>query len=564
MPQMKYDNAACNNKMTFEECELAILRHAVDETENIQAKKIAMNPDIKKIITILENFLKSKPLICYGGTAINNILPKQDQFYNKDLEIPDYDFYSKNALDDAVELANLYADAGYVEVEAKAGVHHGTFKVFVNFTPIADITYLHDVIFDELMKDSIKIAGIKYCSPNFLRMNMFLELSRPAGDVSRWEKVFKRLMLLNNHYPINSKINCDTVEFQRRMESTEVKSLTKGEPTKGEPTKGEPTKGSLLTKGAAEKIHIMVRDTLVGMGAIFFGGYACSLYSKYMPSNERRAVEKIPDFDVILEDIDRNALIIKEQLEAEFDESITLIIHAAIGELIPRHVEIKVGKNSVAFLYEPIACHNYNKIEVNGMDLNIATIDTMLTFYFGFLYTKKSYYHKDRILCMAMFLFNVQEKNKLDQTGILKRFSIECYGKQPALEDIRAEKTSMFKELANKKGTREYDEWFLKYNPNIERKEPETSKASKQKTPESAFIETPNAKAEAVVKAVKNEPVVADKTPKSKTRRAVHKKKINRKTKVADKGQLLKIKSSFGFYTDGYLSSHAKRAPKGN
>ena len=94
-----------------------------------------MNPDIKKIITILENFLKSKPLICYGGTAINNILPKQDQFYNKDLEIPDYDFYSKNALDDAVELANLYADAGYVEVEAKAGVHHGTFKVFVNFLP---------------------------------------------------------------------------------------------------------------------------------------------------------------------------------------------------------------------------------------------------------------------------------------------------------------------------------------------------------------------------------------------------------------------------------------------
>ena len=104
---MKYKNESCNDDMTFEECELAILRHAVDETENIQAKKIAMNPDIKKIITILENFLKSKPLICYGGTAINNILPKQDQFYNKDLEIPDYDFYSKNALDDAIELANL-------------------------------------------------------------------------------------------------------------------------------------------------------------------------------------------------------------------------------------------------------------------------------------------------------------------------------------------------------------------------------------------------------------------------------------------------------------------------
>ena len=31
------------------------------------------------------------------GTAINNILPEQDKFYNKNLEIPDYDFFSPNA-----------------------------------------------------------------------------------------------------------------------------------------------------------------------------------------------------------------------------------------------------------------------------------------------------------------------------------------------------------------------------------------------------------------------------------------------------------------------------------
>ena len=527
---MKYKNESCNDDMTFEECELAILRHAVDETENIQAKKIAMNPDIKKIIAILENFLKSKPLICYGGTAINNILPKQDQFYNKDLEIPDYDFYSKNALDDAIELANLYYDAGYLEVEAKAGVHHGTFKVFVNFTPIADITYLHNVIFDELMKDSITIAGIKYCSPNFLRMNMFLELSRPAGDVSRWEKVFKRLMLLNKHYPINSKISCDTVEFQRRMEITDIKSIKDGTPV----------------KGASEKIHTMVRDALANMGAVFFGGYACSLYSKYMPANQRRAVEKIPDFDVILEDIDRNALVIKEQLEAEFDEPVTLTIHGEIGELIPRHCEIKVGKNSVAFLYEPIACHNYNKIEIEGKTLNIATIDTMLTFYFGFLYTQKPYYHRDRILCMAMFLFNVQEKNKLNQEGVLKRFSIECYGKQPALEDIRAEKTAKFKELADKKGTPEYDEWFLKYNPGLERKEPESRKSVRQREPENVFIETPNAKENAYrasLKSKKDSPKNASHKKQKITR---HKKKTSSKAKTP-KNKLLKNKSNFVF-----------------
>jgi hypothetical protein len=53
------------------------------------------------------------------------------------------------------------------------------------------------MIFDELFNASIKIAGIHYASPDFLRMGMFLELSRPMGDVSRWEKVMKRLNLLN-------------------------------------------------------------------------------------------------------------------------------------------------------------------------------------------------------------------------------------------------------------------------------------------------------------------------------------------------------------------------------
>ena len=35
----KYNNPLCNNKMSFEECELAILRQAVDESETIRAKK---------------------------------------------------------------------------------------------------------------------------------------------------------------------------------------------------------------------------------------------------------------------------------------------------------------------------------------------------------------------------------------------------------------------------------------------------------------------------------------------------------------------------------------------
>ena len=40
-----------------------------------------------------------------------------------------------------------------------------------------------------------------------------------------------------------------------------------------------------------------------------------------------------------------------------------------------------------------------------------------------------------------------------------------CYGHQDSIEELRAEKASKFKELKNKKGTKEYDEWFLNYRP---------------------------------------------------------------------------------------------------
>ena len=132
----------CDKKMTFEECELAVLRSAVDRMEKKSGRKKINNPDVKDIIRIVEDFLKVSKRICYGGTAINNILPLQDQFYDKATELPDYDFFSPEPLKDAKKLADIYYKMGYEEVEAKAGMHGGTFKVFVNFIPIADITYL--------------------------------------------------------------------------------------------------------------------------------------------------------------------------------------------------------------------------------------------------------------------------------------------------------------------------------------------------------------------------------------------------------------------------------------
>jgi hypothetical protein len=443
------------NKESFQEKELEILRAAVDKAEKRSGREMISSAEIQKMIFIVENFLRKKKLICYGGTAINNILPDDDKFYDRETELPDYDFFSMNAMKDAKELADIYADEGFEEVEAKSGVHKGTYKVYVNFTPVADITHLEPEIYKNLERDSINIVGIRYASPNYLRMGMYLELSRPAGDVSRWEKVLKRLTLLNKNYPLKGH-NCDEKEFQRST-SADVEENA--------------------------QLSYVTRSTLINMGVVFFGGFAISLYSRYMPKHIRKKVKNVPDFDVLSEHPEQTADILKERLEDEGYKKVKVVHHEAIGEIVAPHYDIRVGNETVCFIYEPLACHSYNVIRIKGMNVRIATIDTMLSFYLAFLYTDRPYYDEERILCMCEFLFQVQQKNRLQQKGLLKRFSINCYGKQATLGSIREEKAKKFEELKDKRGSDEWNEWFLRYVPEkLMPKKPVSKKTVKKRT----------------------------------------------------------------------------------
>jgi hypothetical protein len=497
---MKENNQLSKNTckgLTFQDCELAILRMAVDNAEEKMGKRIVNSDEIQKMIIIVENFIKLKNLICYGGTAINNILPLEDQFYNKDVEIPDYDFFTPDALSDAKELADLYYKNGYTDVEAKSGQHYGTYKVFVNFIPVADLTQIPKEIYNALKKGSIRVSGILYAPPNFLRMSMYLELSRPAGDISRWEKVLKRLTLLNKHYPLTS-IACNKIDFQREMD----------------------------IQTDEDEIYENVRNTFINQGVVFFGGYAISLYSQYMPNHLRKKVEKIADFDVLSHDPKTTAEIVVERLKDISSTIKTKIIyHNPIGEIIPEHYEVRIGNDTIAFIYKPIACHSYNIIKIHGKSVKIASIDTMLSFYLSFLYTNRDYYNEfsERILCMSKFLFDVQQKNRLKQKGLLKRFTIICYGHQESVEEMRAQKAEKFRELKTKKGSREYEEWFLSYKPELlkEVKEPKKNNKNNKNNKDRPIkeikpIKIKKTKQQKQIKLVKNKTRKRKKSVKSK------------------------------------------------
>lgn len=238
---------------------------------------------------------------------------------------------------------------------------------------------------------------------------------------------------------------------------------------------------------------------MIDLGLVFIGGFASSLYGKYMPKDQQRFVQKVPDFDVLAEDPKTATTIIKERLNAAGFKNIKVYKKPGVGEIIAPHYEVVVDNDTVCFVYEPLACHSYNTIKIGQNTVKVATIDTMLNFFLAFLYADRPYYDHERILCMAQYLFQVQAKNRLEQKGLLKRFSINCYGNtSDNIETIRAAKAEKFKELKGKKGTKEYEEYFLRYTPGDKKK------------------------------------AMADKTAKKKTKRKTSKKKVTRKKRDDD------------------------------
>lgn len=376
----------------------------------------------------VEQFLRNRKRICYGGTAINAILPKEDQFYDFSKELPDYDFFSPNAIEDAKKLADLYYKKGYTEVEAKSGVHVGTYKVFVNFTPVADVTQLDPRVYRRLRKEAISKNGIFYCPPHYLQMSMYLELSRPMGDVSRWQKVFKRLQLLNKHYPIRAT-NCENDRAADRKAKEDK------------------------TPSWRQNLH----EELIRLDGIFFGSFAMEHMIPNHESGPKRFV-----YDILCENTE---LVGKTLCQTFADQNLTLHTFPEMAEILPARTELRKGGKIVLTLYEPLACHSYTIVTLNGKKIRIATIETMLSFYLAFLYTKKGTANLQRILCLCELLFQIRKKNPIVPKGALQTFSSTCFGKQSTLQSMRAEKTKKFRELRRRPNAKEHERWFLRYVP---------------------------------------------------------------------------------------------------
>ena len=179
------------------------LNAIIEEASERHKYEAATNPDSIKALAVIRAFIKRRGRVCYGGTAMNAILPPEKQFYSEELDLPDYDFFTPDAESDIREIVADLTAAGFKDIYHKVGIHEGTKKVLVNFVPVADITILPPQLYSVYHSRAVMKDGIRYTDPDMLRAMMYLELSRPKGQVERWGKVFERLQLINAFFPIH-------------------------------------------------------------------------------------------------------------------------------------------------------------------------------------------------------------------------------------------------------------------------------------------------------------------------------------------------------------------------
>lgn len=382
------------------------LESAIEKaTKHIKYEE-AHDEQLLHALAIVREFIKRKKRVCYGGTAMNEILPPSKQFYDKTLDLPDYDFYTPDVDSDVAELLDVLQKEGFSEVYSKIGIHDGTMKVLVNYTPIADVSYIDPELFGVLFRRSIVKDGMHYTDEYILRMMMYLELSRPKGVVDRWKKVFERLELINEAFPI---------------------------------------KGCTINVGKKPEIPLPFRrvilDFIIEWKRILCNGPIIPLYRQGI--RKRNAVFHIKEGGPILftsPDPKIDSTAIKKLLNSS---EIRLLRHRARGEIVPERIELRHGKTTICIILQEIACHSYVPFPTSdGRTIFLGSLEFLINLYLSLsIFTLHG---EDilgpRIICQVRELIKISRENYSAKRSQFEPFSLQCRGHQTRFASLLREK----------------------------------------------------------------------------------------------------------------------------
>jgi len=378
----------------------------------------AHNSEVLKSIEVVETFLRRTGRICYGGQAINAHLPTKYKFYDPKYNIPDYDFFTPDQEGDIKELVKDLREAGFSEISDREGMHKGTMKIYVNYIPVADITVIDERLNALLVERHFENNGISYMDANTLRLLMYLELSRPKGEVARWNKVYERLLLLNEFSP--SK-HCQS--FQKRF-----------------------PRGLLSTKEVDAVMDFVIQEHRVLAGADLNGFYKHSFGSK-IPSAKWLLNAQQPLFFYSPDLAADSKHFTYELQHTSTQKTYITKVEAVGGDLIPQMTIFLRRDVPFLVIISESACHSYYNVPLEGNKyLRIATIDTLVTLFFGLSLLKYKFTSLRALECLANELVEISYRARSKPDLFPFPFiSLVCSGHQKGLPSLIREKVKRIK-----------------------------------------------------------------------------------------------------------------------
>jgi hypothetical protein len=388
--------------------ELDTLKKAIEAGKKEMDYELSHDEEILKAITIVEQFLRKSTRVCYGGQAINALLPTQLKFYDEQYSVPDYDFFTPAIETDLRELVKMLQKEGFVDIYEKPGIHEGTTKLYVNFVAIADLTQVSRDLYAKISKDSEVVFGIHYLNADLLRMNMYLELSRPRGDLSRWEKVFERLTLLNAARPIQ---RCDK-PYKRRITTIDPEVRQ-------------------------EILEYIVSERRVLAGAEV--GFIYRTYAQHQQPEMNWILRSGGPVIFFTPELQKDANAIKSIFQ---DKSIRIEKKAGYKDYIPARIILRKNRQIIAFLVDEISCNSYNPFFIKNLGtLQIASLDTLIYLYLMMgLLTDDLKQLGGSLLCIAQRLIELEDKMRKSPYSRYPSFTISCSGHQKSFISLLREK----------------------------------------------------------------------------------------------------------------------------
>lgn len=384
----------------------SIAERKIDEIQRIEYNKYY------HIFQLAVKLIKKHRVLMYGGTAINELMPKSLKFYSE-MELPDIDVFAVNAKSVAQHMVKEYKKRGFEFASFREALHENTFKVFVEGIQVLDITDVSESVYKRLSHGKVKGSmGLYLANPEYLRSTLHDMMAHP-WDAYRWPKVYKRLMYFYKVMPMQKCSKLPEAVTKQHIPQEAQDAFMKWS------QEGEFVhfSGPEVDKAYFDVIYREDRDVII-------------TGNKNVKEHAEECINKMP-----------------HEIRSNFSIS---KVYAADDLFAFDHVFI-MYKNHKAFgLYKYNHCVSY----VTLADIRIASYQAMCYIYQSMQFSSHKHHKTQLIKCIIKLLGNIQLKimdsaTKPSKKKILNQFVLTCYGPYEGLVTLRRKQMERMFEKKN-------------------------------------------------------------------------------------------------------------------